>query len=48
VRALRAQACAVATGDLVVVVPEHQPVDETWFARRLAGGVREQRAGDTA
>lgn len=47
VRALRAQACALATGDLVSLVPESQPLDESWFVRRL-GRVAAWREGDSA
>ena len=41
-RALRVQACQVATGDLVSVVHETQALDETWFARHL--GASEAKA----
>ena len=48
VRALRAQACAQATGDLVSMVPESQPLDESWFVRRFGGAVAAWREGDSA
>lgn len=47
VRALRALACALATGDLVSIVPESQPLDESWFARRV-GTRAGWRDGDSA
>ena len=47
VRALRSLACAIATGDVVSIVPESQPLDESWFARRI-GARAGWREGDSA
>jgi hypothetical protein len=47
VRALRALASALATGDVVSIVPETQPLDESWFARRV-GAKAGWREGDSA
>lgn len=48
VRALRAQACAQATGDLVALVGEAQSLDESWLARRFGGVLPARREGDSA
>lgn len=48
VRALRTRACQLAEGDVVSVVSESQPLDETWFARRLGVESRAWREGGTA
>ena len=48
VRALRAHACTLATGDLVTMVPESQPLDESWFVRRFGGVAAAWRDGDSA
>lgn len=48
VHALRGQACAQATGDVVSLVPETQALDDSWFARRLGHGIVARREGGTA
>lgn len=48
VRALRARACQLADGDLVSVVNDTQPLDESWIARRLGGEARGWREGGMA
>ena len=46
VRALRAHACGLATGNLVSIIPETLPLDESWFSRRLGGSVSRWSEGD--
>ena len=48
VRALRAHACSLASGNLVSIVPDTQPLDESWFSRRLGGGMSRWSEGDGA
>lgn len=48
VRALRAHACTQATGNVVTMVPESQPLDESWFVRRFGGATAAWRDGDSA